>query len=95
MNKIVFSDGDYEDVYPVHRVSFEVDENGVPVDIVISTRPKYLDYIAVNHCRLGYCCSDDEKHGFSTALYGRLDKFSLYDSEGKLLWSYKKPSFCF
>lgn len=95
MNKIVFRHGYTEDVYPVHHVTFGVDEHGVPVDIEISTRLKYLDLIAEEHGQLGYCCADDEEHGFYTALYGRLDSFSLYDCDGNLLWDYRKPYFSF
>lgn len=82
MNKIVFSDGDY---YPIHHISWEVDDNNIPVDIVISSRRKYLDYIAENHCQLGYNCNDEETNGFCEALYGRLDKFCVVDYEGKVI----------
>lgn len=82
MNKIVFSNGDS---YPIHYISWEVDDNNIPVDIVISSRRKYLDYIAENHCQLGYNCNDEETYGFNEALYGRLDKFCVVDYEGKVI----------
>ena len=82
MNKIVFNDGDS---YPIHSITWEVDDNNIPVDIVISSRRKYLDYIAENHCQLGYNCNDEETHGFHEALYGRLDKFCVVDYEGKVI----------
>lgn len=80
MSKIVF---DNDDAYPIHRIDFDLDDNGIPVDIVISTREKYLNYIAANHCQLGYSLNDEEEHGFKTALYGRLDSFRLYNYKGE------------
>lgn len=80
MSKIVF---DNDDAYPIHKIDFDLDDNGIPVDIVISTREKYLDYIAANHSKLGYNLNDEEEHGFKTALYGRLDSFRLYDYKGE------------
>lgn len=80
MSKIVF---DNDDAYPIHKIDFDLDDEGIPVDIIISTREKYLDYIAANHCQLGYNLNDEEEHGFKTALYGRLDSFRLYDYKGE------------
>lgn len=82
MDKIIFSNGDS---YPIHSITWDVDDNNIPVDIIISSRKKYLDCIAEKHCQLGYNYNDEETHGFHEALYGRLDKFYVVDYEGKVI----------
>ena len=85
MNKIYFENGD---VYPIHDIHFEVDDNGIPVDIEISTFSEYLDDIAEKHCQLGYNQSDLEIHGFHFGLYGRLDRFGIVDYRGLIQYTF-------
>jgi hypothetical protein len=91
MKKIYFQNGD---IYPIHDIRFEVDDNGIPVDITISTFPEYLDNIAENHCQLGYSQADIEEHGFKTALYGRLDSFGVADYDGLVMFTFIAPQIC-
>lgn len=85
MDRIIFSNGD---TYPIYSITWEVDDNNVPVDIIISSRKKYLDCIAEKHCQLGYNYNDNEINGFEEALYGRLDEFHVVDYEGKAILTF-------
>ena len=74
MIAIVF---DTHDVYNVRDVDMNFDENGIPVDIVISSLDiAVLDEIADKHCQLGYNV-EYRDNGVFEALYGRLDSFKV------------------
>lgn len=88
MDRIFFENGD---VYPVHSVNYEVDAQGIPVDIEITTFPEYLDEIAKKHCLLGYNQSEYTVYDLRVALYGRLDCFGLSDYQGFIKYTFVKP----
>ena len=76
--KISFWDKDYD----VLSVSYERDENGIPIDISIIGSEEVLQSIAEEQCTLGfnihqYLSSSDTST--YEALYGRLREFIVID----------------
>ena len=74
MDTIIFENGDR---YVVNSVDMCFDEDGNPVDIVLtSSSEELLAEIADKHCQIG-CNIQYEDHGMFAGLYARLDKFSF------------------
>lgn len=50
--------GGVTEVYPIHYISMDTDENDTPIDIEIASKDRgVLDAIA-EHCSLGYNCQE-------------------------------------
>lgn len=76
--KISFYDKDYD----VLSVSYERDENGIPIDISIIGKEEVLQSIAEEQCILGFNIRQYPSSGDGSiyeALYGRLRGFVVID----------------
>lgn len=74
--KISFWDKDYD----VLSVSYERDEDGIPIDIVIIGSEEVLQSIAEEQCLLGFNiqqCQSSSDVSIYEALYGRLRPFII------------------
>lgn len=64
------------DTYTVNDCHYSVDDNNVPVDIIIYTDKETCDEIADKYSLIGYNYSDEHNCG----LFGRLGTFELSDA---------------
>lgn len=71
MQQIIFE----QEVFKVQRVSWEYDQDGVPVDIEIVADIDTLETIAKRFCHIGVTL--DNNHFPYRALYARLDPFTV------------------
>lgn len=61
------------DIYPIEDLSYDTDDCGRPVDIVVTCSEETADEIAEKYCVLGYNYSEE----YHCALFGRLKDFSI------------------